>query len=386
VGSGLFARSLSTVRDLDLGLEPDRVLTMRVRWAEPASPAGMFTDEGRAAERSRRVNYYAEALERVRDMPGVTHAAVAIGTPFHSSFTMDLRVSGHDTIPFMAAGGPYVSAVTAGFFETGGLDILEGRSFTTADRAGSEPVAIVNRTMADRLWPGGALDQCVYLIEDMPDAPCSRIVGVVEDARRFGLRELPAMQYYIPNGQERGMGGELLLIRPAGPTNDPGFVESLRTALLDLDPGLSFIETATLQEEVDPQVRPWKLGATLFSLFGGLALLIASIGLYSVIAYMVADRTHEVGVRKALGADAVAVLLLIVRQGLQVVLIGLLFGAALALVAGRFIEPALFETSARDPLVFAGVAGVTIACALAASIVPALRAGRVDPVVALKTE
>jgi ABC-type antimicrobial peptide transport system permease subunit len=208
----------------------------------------------------------------------------------------------------------------------------------------------------------------------------------VEDARRFGLREPPAMQYYIPNGQERGFGGELLLIRPTGPIDDPRLIETLRTGLIDLEPGLSYVDVGSLQQELDPQVRPWRLGATLFSMFGGLALLIASMGLYSVIAYMVADRTHEVGVRKALGADAAAVLLLMVRQGMTVVLAGILFGAALALSAGRFIEPALFETSPRDPLVFATVAAVTVAAALAASLIPAMRAGRVDPVRALRAD
>lgn len=386
VGAGLFARSLSTVRSLDLGIEPDRVLALSVDWVLPASTAERGSEEAMAANRDRRLTYYERALERARSLPGVASAAIAVGTPFKSSFTIAVRAAGYDTIPPLAGGGPYVAAVTEGFFETTGLDMVEGRPFTAADRANSEPVAIVNRTMADALWPGGALDECLWVIQDRPDAPCSRIVGIVEDAHRFGLREAAAMQYYIPRGQERGFSDDRLLVRPAGRSDDPLLIGALRSALNDLDPGLSFVTVSSLQEEVDPQVRPWLLGTTLFSLFGGLALLIAGIGLYSVIAYMVADRTHEMGVRKVLGADTRAVLGLVLGHGAWRVGLAMVLGTIIALIAGRFIQPALFETSARDPFVFLSVAVLTLAASVAATIVPAWRAGRVDPVVALRTD
>jgi len=386
VGAGLFARSLSTVRGLDLGIEPDRVLAVGARWASPASSSGATREERIEANRRRRVAYYAAALERVRSMPGIASAAVAIGTPFQSSFTVAVRASGHDSIPALGGRGPYISAVTAGFFETVGLTVLDGRPFTAQDRAGSEPVAIVNRTMARTLWPGGALGECLYLIEEDRAAPCSRVIGVVEDAHRFGLREPAAMQYYIPVGQEAGFGGERLLVRPTGRPGDGELIVALREALLAQDPGVSFVSAASLQERLDPQVRPWKLGATLFSLFGGLALAIASIGLYGVIAYRVAERTHEMGVRKALGADGRTVLGLVLRHGTRLVAAGLGLGAALTLIAGRFVQPILFDTSARDPVVFAGVALLTFAVTLVATLVPGVRAGRVDPVIALRAD
>jgi predicted permease len=386
-GAGLFARSLSSVRGLDLGIEPDRVLAVEARWADPPEvETGTSPDEAFQAGRQRRISFYSNALERVRAVPGVSSAAVAIGTPFESSFTIDLRASGHDSIPAMEGGGPYVAAVTDGYFETAGLELLEGRTFTMADRGGSEPVAIVNRTMARRLWPDGALGECLYMLTDRVDVSCSRIVGVVVDANRFGLTDPPAMQYYIPRGQEVGFGGELLLVRPAGPTDDPQLADALRAALLEVDPGLSWVGVDRLQERIDPQVRPWRLGATLFTLFGGLALLIAAIGLYSVMAYMVADRTHEMGVRMVLGADRRAVLGLVLRKSAVLVAGGLLIGTVLALTGSRFIQPALFETSATDPAVLAGVAVVTLVAAFLASVVPAWRAVRVDPVIALRTD
>lgn len=385
IAAGLFARSLATVQSLDLGIDVDRVLTLSARL--PDSPPADDADpaDRQAAARERSNLFYNRALERVSALPGVGSAAVAVGTPFRSSFTIDVRASGHDSIPALAGGGPYIAAVTDGFFETTGIALLEGRAFTAGDATGDR-VAIVNRTMASALWPNGALGECLYLIEGDQNAPCSRVVGVVEDARRFGLREAPAMQYYVPKGQETGFSGPLLLVRPAGPVDDPGLPGALRSALFELDPTIAYVRFGRLQDEIDPQVRPWKLGAMLFSAFGGLALLIAVIGLYSVIAYMVADRTHELGVRKALGAERRALLSLVMRRGAVLAATGLLLGAAIALTAARYIQPALFDTSARDPVVYTIVALVTLGAALLASLLPAVRAGRVDPVVALRTE
>lgn len=387
IGAGLFSRSLSTVSGLDLGVEPDRVLTVAASWATPpVIPAGTDPADAWRVRGQRSDLFYAQAVERVRAMPGVSSAAVAIGTPFQSLFSVDLRVSGHDSIPPVEGGGPFISAVTAGYFETTGLDLLDGRSFTQQDRAGSEPVAIVNRTMADALWPAGALGECIYMIERDPEAACSRIVGIVADANRFGLREAPAMQFYVPLGQEAGIGGTLLLVRPAGRIEDPKRIAAIRAALYDLDPGLSFVSVHSLQEQIDPQVRPWKLGATLFSLFGGLALLIAAIGLYSVIACLVAERTHEMGVRKALGAGRGTVLTLVLRRSTWLVAAGLALGTAIAFYSGRFIQDTLFETDPHDPMVFAGVALITVVVATLASLLPAWRASTVDPAVALRAE
>jgi predicted permease len=376
-GAGLFARSLDRARSVDLGIDPAGVLEVALRW--PVSDAPW------SEVREQRAQTYAAALERAASMPGVERAAIAVGRPFRSRFTMRVRASGWDSIPQYPGGGPYISAVTGGFFDVLGLDLIEGRLFTPADRGGSEPVAIVDRRMARDLWPAGnAIGQCLYV--DMGDdtTPCSRIVGVVEEAHRSGLREEPALQYYIPLGQERGFGGSSLLIRPrAGATN---LAAPLRAAFMAIDPGLLYIEIRTLAASIDPLVRPWRLGAIMFSLFGALALVIATMGLYSVIAYGMARRTREIGVRVALGARTRDVLFLAVRQGVTIAGIGLVLGVLAAIAAGRFVESILFETSAREPSVLVVVVVTMLATAAVASLIPAVKAAAIDPVEALRAE
>jgi ABC-type antimicrobial peptide transport system permease subunit len=220
----------------------------------------------------------------------------------------------------------------------------------------------------------------------MDSLPCARVVGVVEDTRKFALKEDPTMQYYIPLGGERalGFGGRKMFVRAAGDV--AGLRQQLRAELGRLDPTITFITVEMLQNTLDPQIRPWRLGATMFGIFGALTLLVAAIGLYSVIAYLVAQRAHELGVRIALGAQVGNIVMLVVRHGVGLALVGVVIGSALALNAGRLIEPLLFETSPRNPMIFAVVALVLLVVALLASVVPAWRASRVDPIEALRTD
>ena len=160
----------------------------------------------------------------------------------------------------------------------------------------------------------------------------------------------------------------------------------MRTEMLKLNSGISFVRVESLQSSLDPQIRPWRLGATMFGLFGALALLVAAIGLYSVISYLVTQRTHELGVRIALGAQVGNIVGLVVRYGVGLAVVGVAIGTVLALNAGRWIEPLLFDTSPRSPAIFALVAAVLLLVALLASVVPAWRASRVDPIEALRSE
>jgi predicted permease len=334
-------------------------------------------------ERLRRSEFYDAALTRVRAMPGVEHAAVVVGTPFQSSMTIALRVPGRDTLPRLPGGGPYVRAISDDYFATAGTHLLRGRAFTHADVTGKERVAIVNETMARTLWPNrDPIGECLV----MDTMPCSRVVGVAEDARRFGLREDPAMQYYIPLGEERalGFGGRQMFVRPRGSVAT--LRESLRAELARLDPSIGFVNVALLQDSLDPQIRPWRLGANMFALFGGLALLVAAIGLYSVIAYLVAHRAHELGVRIALGAEQGNIVRLVVRHGVGLAAVGLAIGMALSLNAGRWIEPLLFDTSPRNPAVFLSVSAVVLVVGVLASVIPAWRAARLDPSEALRID
>jgi len=381
VGTGLFIRSFAAARTADLGVEPYRVLVADASWVrstEPWSPERMDRD------RAREERFYHEALRRVRRLPGVESAALVVGTPFQMRFQVHLRVPGVPDLPRLPGGGPFIQAVSAGYFRTAGIDLLRGRRFAARDRANSEPVAIVSQTMAETLWPGhDPLGRCL-LIGQEEDVSCSRVVGVVEDSNRLALREERAMQYFVPLGQEQGFAGSQLLVRPSG--NPRALTEPLRRALLPLDPSLLWLSVEPLGDRLAPQLRPWRLGAVLMGMFGALALLISSIGLYSLLAHMVAARMREMGVRTALGARRGQVLGLVLRYGLGVAGLGLFLGLLIALLAGRAVGPLLFDVSPRDPVVYGAVAATILTVTLLACLTPGQRAARVDPATVLREE
>jgi predicted permease len=382
VGAGLFVRSLQRARSVDLGIQPNRVLVASGSW--PEVPLSDMTPAQREERGARRQAFYQAALARVRRMPEAEHAAVAVGTPFHSSFQVRLSVPGRDSLPRVPGGGPYVQAISPDYFATVGLALRGGRAFGPGDHDGSEPVTIVNATMAHALWPDGdAIGHCMEIGED-PHSPCFRIVGIVEDAHRFQLRERPAMQYYIPLGQERDFGGSRLLVRPRGDVE--AMTVPLRRALYAVDPRLLYANVETLESALDPQFRPWRLGATLISAFGLLALLIAAVGLYSLIAYLVASRTHEVAVRMALGARRHDVVGMVLRHGISLAGMGLGAGVVMAFAAAPHLRDLLFRQSSRDPVVYLAAVGVLLVAAVVASVVPARRATRVNPMTALKSD
>lgn len=382
VGAGLFVRSLWNVRSLDLGIQPDRVIVVSVWWPGRAT---LSTRAARDGEAVRQNAFNRVAAARLGQLPDIESAAISVGLPFRQSAAIPLRVPGRDSVPKLKGGGPFVSAVTSDYFRTVGTRVLRGRAFTDADHAGTEPVAIVSRLMADLLWPGrDAIGECFAIGEDSTNKACARIVGVAADAHRFQLREPPAMQYYIPLGQEQGFGGAAILVRPRG--DAAAAIAEVRNATRSLDPSIEYVDAEVLQQRVDPQVRPWRLGASIFGLFGILALVVAAIGLYSVMAYLVAQRTHEIGVRIALGARSGDIVGLVLRNGVGMAAFGVAIGVGLALFAGRYVKTLLFDISPRDPLVIGGVAAALLAVAVLASWLPAVRASGVDPMEALRAE
>ena len=380
VGAGLFVKSLSNVRALDLGIEPEQIIIASIGW--PRFPN--LDDEAEVTRiRAHRQRVLDQAVERARQIGGLESVSSAIGTPFRSSFTVRLRIPERDSLPRLGTGGPFIAAVGPDYFETAGTQIVQGRGITDDDRPTGELVAVVNQTMARTLWPGqNPLGKC--LLVDDAKRGCTRVVGVSEDARRFQLREQPSMQYYIPIGQEQGIGGRALMLRPRG--DFAPLADRLRRDLLALDPSILYVTFETLQESVDPQVRPWRLGASMFVLFGGLALLIALVGLYSLIAYLVSSRTQELGVRMALGARASDILRMILGQATALTALGIGIGVSLALLAAGRLEGLLFDVSPRDPVIFGTIALLLLMCALIASISPARRAVRIDPASSLRAE
>jgi ABC-type antimicrobial peptide transport system permease subunit len=214
--------------------------------------------------------------------------------------------------------------------------------------------------------------------------PCTYVVGVAEDIHTQTLApETRYFYYYVPAAQMQPLLGGLF-VRVRGDTRR--FVEPLRRRLQQEMPGASYVTVTRLGENIERETRSWVMGATVFTAFGVLALVVAAVGLYSVIAYNVAQRKQELAVRMALGAPAASVMGSVVAQGLRLALLGAAVGSAIALVAGRWIEPLLFDQSARDPAVFATVTAALLFVAILASAIPAFRGVRVDPNAALRAE
>jgi ABC-type antimicrobial peptide transport system permease subunit len=235
--------------------------------------------------------------------------------------------------------------------------------------------------MAKRIWPSeDALGKQIHVGTDT--MPAYTVVGIAEDVRRGNLTEAD-LHYYLSIDQFQPNDGGLF-IRTRGPADAQ--VEGIRRSLQRLMPGVAYITATPMSKVLGGETKSWKLGATMFAVFGGLALVLAAIGLYSVIAYNVTQRTHEMGVRVALGAQGGDVIRLIVREGLRIVLPGVALGAIIALYAGKWIAPLLFDVSPKDPPVMIGVMATLVAVAVVASWVPALKAARVDPNEALRSD
>jgi predicted permease len=387
VGAGLFMRSFAEVRAVDLGVEADRVQVVRILDAgvlleierEFGRRAGAVYDYVRLeADLHRRL------VDVVRPLPGVTSAAIAVGLPLDGgAFGAGIWIPGRDSVPSVPGLGPFVSVVSGGYFETVGTPIRAGRAFTDADRGDSEPVVIVGETMARVLWPSGdALGDCLHFVE--ATTPCARIVGIAADVRRTGLHGEDSYQLYIPLGQQRAFGGAALVVRP-DPTS-PVTSAALRQALLAAEPTVRAIEVQLLNEALEGDLRPLRLGLVTFGMSGVLALIVAVLGLYSLMASIVAWRTREIGVRMALGSTGGRIIRLIIGTGAGLAATGTVLGLGVALVAGRWLEPHLFRTSAADPLVLGGVTLAMFGAALVAGWLPSRRAVRISPTEALRAE
>src|SRR5688572_470289 len=320
-------------------------------------------------------------LERAQALPGVEHAAIVSSVPFWSHSTTDLYVAGIDSVRRL--GRFTYQQASPDYFATTGTRILRGRPFGPDDRVGAPRVAVVSEGMAKALWPGkDALGQCMRVAADT--MPCTTVIGIAEDAVQQSLTEEQRFRYYMPLEQYRPINGSFLMLRVRGEPAEQS--EGIRQALQGLMPGEGYITAWPLDDVLRAPRRSWEIGATLFVAFGGLALLVAAIGLYAVIGYNVTQRMHEIGVRIALGAQRADVVRLVVGQGMGFALAGAVIGAMLAYWAARWVQPLLFQQSARDPFVFLTVGGILVMVAIAASSVPAFRTTRADPNSTLRTE
>ena len=373
VGAGLFVRSMNNLRALPLGMDPERVLLVTM-------------DLRQLGLRAREVDALFRRMEdRVRAVRGVQHVAAAVTVAGRGSYRDQLRVPGVDSLPEPPGGGPWFNAVRPDFFAAMGTRILRGRTFTDADEYFPPKSVIINESFARLTWPGeDALGKCVRLGDE--NAPCSTVVGVVENSRRQDWVELENTQLFRPLLRDSAWSSQrLLVVRPVN--GDPiGLIPDVRRAIQQSAPNLPYAEIRPLDELYAGELRPWRLGATMFGVFGTLAVVLAAIGLYGVISLTVTQRTRELGVRIALGAQRGDVIRLVMRQGVLVVTIGALLGIAAAVAAGPAIEPLLFRVPAREPLVYGAVVVLLFVVAIVASIIPSWRATRVDPSIALRSE
>lgn len=376
VGAGLLIQSLRAVYAIDPGLDVDRLLTVSV----DLKKAG-YDDPTREA-------LYAAARDRVLRVPGVENAAMVHFTPL-VGYSLSFPWDGTDADTALVGQGPYINWVGAGYFATAGTRLLRGREFNDLDRPGNEPVAVINEWMARVLAPGGdPLGRCIAIGAQVEDGGCTRIVGIVETGRHRYLDDATIPMIYLPRDRDPiatpSWGGPALLVRTH---DDPVKVAgAVRAAVQTIAPDLPYVNVRPLEDVIRPAVLPYRLGATLFGLFGVLALLIAAVGLCGVLGYFVAERTAEIGIRRSLGAQERNVISLVVRQGMAPVAIGLGLGLAIAFAGGRLLDSLLFDVPPRDPLTFITVAVLLTAVALVASYLPARRAARVDPMIALRAE
>jgi predicted permease len=320
-------------------------------------------------------------MAAAREVPGVTHVTQTESVPFWSNEGRGLWVPGVDTI--RRRGRFLLQSGTPEYFATLGTRILRGRAFDESDRAASPRVVVVSEGMARAIWQAdNPIGKCIRIGADT--APCTTVIGVAEEMRLRSLADAREYTYYLPASQYDLPISPQLFVRVRGEAAD--LADPLRRRLQREMPGAAFATTIPLEKLIDPQRRSWQFGATMFVAFGGLALLLAAVGLYSLIAYDVAQRTRELGVRLALGASVRDVMTLVISSGVRLVVVGLVLGGALALWGSKWMEGLMFRQSPRDPIVFGIVALVLLVVALLASSAPAFRAARVDPNIALRTD
>ncbi|HWP71023.1 MAG TPA: ABC transporter permease [Gemmatimonadaceae bacterium] len=367
VGAGLFVRSLHNVQGYRMGYDADRLIIAGVNMR------GVRPEDDELNALSERV------LLAVHEVPGVTHAALAASIPFWSNEGRGLWVPGVDSIG--RRGRFILQAGSPEYFATTGTKILSGRAFDETDRKGSPRVVVVSEGMARAIWSGeNALGKCIRIGADT--APCTTVVGIAEEMRVRSLTDAREYAYYIPAAQYDNPMYPQLFVRVKG--DAARFSDDVRRRVQRELPGAAYANAMPLGRLIDPQQQAWKFGATMFVAFGGLALVLAAIGLYSLIAYDVAQRTQELGVRLALGASMSDMMRLVMSSGLRLVVVGLVLGGGLALWGSKWMEGLMFRQSPRDPFVFGGVTLVLLLVALLASAGPAWRASRVDPNVALR--
>jgi predicted permease len=369
VAAGLFLRSLNDAHRIDPGFETRGVLVMTFNLGRD----GYTPERGQV--------FYDRAIERASAQPGVVHGSVAGNAPLAGGLLRSVFPEGQDTTTRDRV-LVQVNSIGSGYFATLGIPLERGRDFASTDGPGAPLVVIVNETMAERFWPGQ--DALGKRFKFFGDKEFSTVIGVARNSKYNAVAEEPIPFIYQPIKQNYTPTATLH-VRAAGDAG--GLTSAVRAAMREVDPTLSVFNVRTLEEQVSTSLAPLRINVVVLVSFGALALLLASIGLYGVASYSVSQRTREIGVRMALGAQRSSVLSLVLGRGLLVVGVGIALGLVSAIALASLVPPDLLpHTSTRDPLTLAGTSVVLAFVALVAIYIPALRATRIDPLVALRTE
>ena len=374
VGSGLLFKSFLRLQTVDPGFQSKNILTANI-----SLPKSKYSTDAQT------IQFFGQVLERMQAVPDVKEAAVASGNPIDGSnlsfvfATKQLQALAPADQP---SAGYYV--VSPNYFHTLGIPLLVGRYFTQGDFAGSPRVAIISQAVAQRFFHDRSpIGQTIKIGVGAGDPPWREIVGVVGDVKDDGLGEAATMTVYEPCTQQVWSSMSLFLRSDSDPSH---LASVLRSQVMSVDKDQPVAEIATGEQMMSQAVAQPQLRTLLLSLFAGLALVLASLGIYGVMSNMVAQRTHEIGVRMALGAGQRSVLRLVLSNGMRLTLLGIALGTAGAFALTRLMKSFLFHVTPTDPATFLEVALFLFAVALLASYIPARRATRVDPVVALRYE
>jgi predicted permease len=377
IGAALALESFALLMRVRPGFDPKNLLTFNI--SQRPRDFGKIED---------RVTFYQQAMARLRALPDVEQVALINTLPLEQGWDILFTIDGGVDSSLAEAHGADFRVISPEYFQTMRIPLLRGRGFRDADNATSERVVIIDQTMAKMYWPNrDPLGQHIWVGKPMgPEwtEPSPReVVGVVGDIHGASLASAPHPTMYLPYPQ-RPIVEAYFVIRTR--QNPMAAVPDIRNGMRQVDPGLPLAQLKTMDQVLSASVTDWRFRAALLALFGTLALFIAAIGIYGVVSYSVAQRTHEIGVRIALGAARRDVLRLIVGHGLRLALAGIVLGLAGAWALTRFLTSLLFGVKPTDPLTFAGVSVVLMSVAVLASYLPARRAMRVDPLVALRHE
>jgi predicted permease len=372
VGAGLFIRSLARLNAVDIGVDASRTIIVGLR------PAVRGEEQLSAVMN--------ELADRTRALPGVERVTLATSGPFLFWNTRDAFLPGSDTSVSLGGELPAVIGADSTFFSALGLRMLRGRPIRASDRVGDAPVVVVTESLARTAWPSGdALGQCLIPFER--GGRCYTVVGVTNDFHQWAVVESPRMRYILSIDQmpQPRPGASQMYVR-ANPEVADAITAQVHTLVREIMPTARVMWLARLSHALESELRPWRVGAGLFIALGVLALMVATIGVYSVLAYSLSQRVREMGVRIALGAGAGEVHRLVLWDGLRTVMVGAAVGLVLALALGRLVASLLYGVSARDPITMAVSVLVLLGAGAVAGLLPAWRASRVDPVVALRAE